>query len=132
VHLPADGDPGQASGAGAMTDTITWYDILGAAAGEIEEAYQAQARLLSPDLVAGAPAPVPAAAVRAARILNAARQVLADPAVRECYDWARGIRSGGGLAGPDSSRPGPAGGQLTSMSCPPAGRGSAGRADAAG
>jgi len=96
-----------------MTETITWYDILGvlpgASAGEIEEAYQAKARLLLPDLVAGAPAPVAAAVSRAERILDAARAVLADPAVRERYDWARGIRSGGGgLAGPDSfpSEPG--------------------------
>jgi DnaJ domain len=96
-----------------MTESITWYDILGVLPGasdaEIEEAYQAKARLLWPDLIAGAPAPVAAAAARAARILDAARQVLADPAVRERYDWARGIRSGGGgLAGPDGfpSEPG--------------------------
>jgi DnaJ domain/PASTA domain len=96
-----------------VADGSTWYDLLGVlpgvSAGEIRRAYDDKARLLRPELIAGAPSPVVAAASRAAGILTAARRVLADPAARERYDLAAGLRrSGGGLAGPGGvpSQPG--------------------------
>ncbi|HEY6275569.1 MAG TPA: J domain-containing protein [Streptosporangiaceae bacterium] len=96
-----------------MADGITWYDILGvlpgASAWEIQQAYEDKAGLLRPQLIAGAPPAVVAAASRAQGILDAARRVLGDPADRERYDLAAGIQNrGGGLAGPDSypSEPG--------------------------
>ena len=63
-----------------------------------------------PDLLAGAPSPVIAAASRAREILDTARRVLADPASRAHYDETVGIRRrGGGLAPPASfpSQPSP-------------------------
>lgn len=48
---------------------ITWYDILGvlpgATAEQIQDHHQAKAGLLRPELIAGAPSPVVAAATRA-------------------------------------------------------------------
>lgn len=92
---------------------ITWYDVLGvlpgATAGQIQHQHDAKARLLRPELVAGAPSPVIAAASRAREILGAARRVLTDPANRARYDETVGIRrSGGGLAPPGNfpSQPG--------------------------
>jgi hypothetical protein len=91
-------DPQGATGRG-----ITWYDILdvlpGASADQIEQAYDAKASLLRPPLISGAPSKVVTAASRAEAILDAARRVLGDPANRERYDEAAGLRqSGQGLA----------------------------------
>lgn len=82
---------------------ITWYDVLGllpgASANQIQERYDAKASLLRPELIAGATSPVVAAASRAREILDAAKDVLSDPANRARYDEMVGIRrSGGGLA----------------------------------
>ena len=82
---------------------ITWYDVLGvlpsATVEQIQYQHDAKARLLGPELVAGAPSPVIAAASRAREILDAARRVLADPTNRARYDEAGGIpRRGGGLS----------------------------------
>lgn len=92
---------------------ITWYDVLGvlpgASAEQVRRQYDSKTSLLRPELVAGAPSPVVAAASRAREILDAARRVLADPANRARYDEAVGIRrTGGGLAQREgvSSRPG--------------------------
>jgi hypothetical protein len=87
---------------------VTCYDILGllpgASADQIQRQYDAKVSLLRPELVAGATSPVVAAASRAHEILDAARQVLADPANRARYDEMVGIRrSGGGLARRESS-----------------------------
>jgi hypothetical protein len=79
---------------------ITWYDVLGAlpgaAAEEIWREYDSKARLLRPELLAGAPSPVVAAASRAQGILDAAWRVLGDPAQRVRYDETVGIRSSAG------------------------------------
>jgi hypothetical protein len=88
---------------------ITWYDVLGvlpgATAERIQYEYDAKARLLRPELLAGAPSPVVAAASRAGDILGAARRVLTDPVNRARYDEATGIRRrGGGLPAPGSPR----------------------------
>ena len=88
---------------------ITWYDVLGvlpgATAERIQSEYDAKARLLRPELLAGAPSPVVAAASRAGEILGAARRVLTDPVNRARYDEATGIRRrGGGLPPPGSFR----------------------------
>jgi curved DNA-binding protein CbpA len=83
---------------------ITWYDVLGllpgASAEQVLSRYDAKASLLRPELLAGAPSPVVAAASRALDILAAARRVLADPASRASYDEATGLRRGGGLDPP--------------------------------
>lgn len=77
---------------------------------QVQYQHDAKARLLRPELVAGAPSPVIAAAARAREILGTARRVLADPANRARYDETAGIhrRSGGGLSSPESfpSEPG--------------------------
>ena len=92
---------------------ITWYDVLGvlpsATVEQVQYQHDAKARLLRPELVAGAPSPVIAAASRAREILGTARRVLADPANRARYDETAGIhRRGGGLSPPESfpSEPG--------------------------
>jgi hypothetical protein len=87
---------------------ITWYDVLGVLPGasveQVQRQHDSKASLLRPELVAGAPSPVVAAASRAREILDAARRVLADPANRARYDEAVGIRrTGGGLAQRDGS-----------------------------
>ena len=92
---------------------ITWYDVLGvlpgASAEQVKSRYDASTSLLRPELVAGAPSPVVAAASRARDLLDAAQRVLADPASRARYDAGAGIRrSGGGLA-PSPSVPSEAG-----------------------
>jgi curved DNA-binding protein CbpA len=94
---------------------ITWYAVLGVLPGaspaEIQEAYDAKAGVLRPELIAGAPSKVLTAVSRAQGILDAARQVLGDPVSRERYDESAGLRrSGGGLAPPASSPSEPAGG----------------------
>jgi hypothetical protein len=82
---------------------ITWYDILDvlpdASADTIQQAYEAKASLLRPPLMSGAPSKVLTAASRAQAILDAARRELVDPADRERYDEAAGLRRDGqGLA----------------------------------
>jgi DnaJ domain/PASTA domain len=91
-----------------MGPGISWYDILGVLPGaspeEIRQAYDGKAGVLRPELIAGAPSKVVTAASRAQGILDAAWRVLADPASRERYDEAAGLRrTGGGLAGPEGS-----------------------------
>jgi hypothetical protein len=92
---------------------ITWYDVLGVLPGatveQVQYQHDAKARLLRPELVAGAPSPVIAAASRGREILGAALRVLADPANRARYDERAGIRRrSGGLPPPESfpSQPG--------------------------
>jgi hypothetical protein len=79
---------------------ITWYDVLGvlpgASAEQVERQHEAKASLLRPEVLAGAPSPVVAAASRAREILDAARRVLTDPGNRARYDAAAGLRRGGG------------------------------------
>lgn len=98
---------------GMGSSGVTWYDVLGLLPGatveQVQRQYDSKARLLRPELVAGASSPVVAAASRAQEFLDAARRVLADPASRARYDQAVGIRrSGGGLArrGDFPSQPG--------------------------
>jgi curved DNA-binding protein CbpA len=86
---------------------VTWYDVLGVLPGatveQIQYQHDAKARLLRPELIAGAPSPVIAAASRAREILGAARRVLVDPANRARYDETAGIRRrSGGLSPPES------------------------------
>jgi curved DNA-binding protein CbpA len=88
-----------------MRPGITWYDLLGAlpdaSAEDIQRAYDAKARLLRPELLSGAPPAVVTAADRGRGIIDAARQVLGDPASRQRYDKAAGLwGSGGGLDEP--------------------------------
>jgi curved DNA-binding protein CbpA len=84
---------------------VTWYDVLGvlpdATVGQVRHAFDVKAGLLRPELVAGAPSPVIAAAARAREILSAAERVLADPASRARYDETAGLhRRSGGLSPP--------------------------------
>jgi PASTA domain len=84
---------------------ITWYDVLGVLPGatvdQVRQSRDAKARLLRPELIAGAASPVIAAAGRAREILTAAERVLADPASRARYDETTGIhRRSGGLSAP--------------------------------
>jgi len=90
-----------------MERGITWYDILGvlpgASPGEIQEAYEAKAGLLRPELISGAPSNVVAAASRAQKFLGAALRVLGDPPSRDRYDAQIGGHADGlGLAGPEN------------------------------
>ena len=66
-------DPG-----GAMRAVITWYDLLGAlpdaSSEDIQQAYNAKAGLLRPELLSGAPSTVVTAAARAQGIIDAARR----------------------------------------------------------
>lgn len=86
---------------------ITWYDLLGvlpgATAKQVQDQHDAKVGLLRPELIAGAPSPVVAAASRAREILGEARRVLTDPANRARYDETAGLRRrGGGLRPPGS------------------------------
>ena len=88
-----------------MRPGITWYDILGAppdaSSEDIQQAYDAKAGVLRPDLLSGAPPKVVTAAARAQGIIGAARQVLDDPVSRQRYDEGAGLwRSGGSLDQP--------------------------------
>jgi curved DNA-binding protein CbpA len=60
--------------------------LPGASVEQVRSQHDAKVRLLQPELVAGAPSPVIAAASRAREILGTARRVLADPANRARYD----------------------------------------------
>ena len=91
-------DPG-----GAVQPVVTWYDVLdvmpGASTQEIQDKYDAKARVLRPEFIAGAPSAVITAVSRAQQFLDEARRVLGDPVTRARYDAVAGIRrSGGGLA----------------------------------
>jgi len=86
---------------------LTWYDILdispGAAPDAVQRALAAKASVLRPELISGAPSKVVSATGRASAAIEAARQVLADPARRRHYDEEIGVRRPGeGL-----DRPGP-------------------------
>jgi curved DNA-binding protein CbpA len=88
-----------------MRPSITWYDLLGAlpdaSSEDIQQAYDAKAGLLRPELLSGAPSTVLTAAARAQGIIDAARGVLGDPVRRQRYDEAAGLwGSGGGLGQP--------------------------------
>jgi curved DNA-binding protein CbpA len=91
-----------------MRPSITWYDLLGAlpdaSSEDIQQAYDAKADVLRPELLSGAPPTVATAAARAQGIIPAARRVLGDPASRQRYNEAAGLwGSGGGLGqAPDS------------------------------
>jgi curved DNA-binding protein CbpA len=88
---------------------FTWYDILGVVpaspAHEIRGGYDAKAMLLRPELLAGAPSAVLAAARRAQQILDAAWWVLGDVTRREAYDEAVGVRRVGEGLGRRQSDP---------------------------
>ena len=91
-----------------MRPGITWYDLLGAlpdaSSEDIQNAYDAKASLLRPELLSGAPSTVVTAAARAQGIIDAARQVLSDPVSRQRYDETAGLwSSSGGLAQPKDS-----------------------------
>ena len=69
-----------------MAGQLTWYDILdvspGAPADEVQRAFAAKASVLRPELISGAPSNAVSAAGRASAAIEAARQVLTDPARR--------------------------------------------------
>jgi len=88
-----------------MRPAITWYDLLSAlpdaSSEDIQQAYDAKAGLLRPELLSGAPSKVVMAATRAQGIIDAARRVLGDPVSRQRYDEAAGLwGSSGGLGRP--------------------------------
>jgi len=88
-----------------MDHGITWYEVLGVLPGvtadKIRREHDAKAALLRPDLIARAPSNVLKAVTRAQGMLDEACRVLGDPAGRERYDAAIGLRrSGGGLGEP--------------------------------
>ena len=78
-----------------MRPAITWYVLLGAlpdaSSEDIQQAYEAKASLLRPQLLSGAPPTVVTAAARAQGIIDAARQVLGDPVRREQYNESAGL-----------------------------------------
>jgi curved DNA-binding protein CbpA len=85
-----------------MAGQLSYYDILGvlpgAAADDVQQSYDARARVLAPELIAGAPSRVVAAANRASVALETALRTLIDPASRARYDIQTGLRQiGGGL-----------------------------------
>jgi len=91
-----------------MRPSIIWYDLLGvpadASSEDIQQAYDAKAGVLRPELLAGAPSEVVTAAARAQGVIDAARGVLGDPVRRQRYDQAAGLwGSGGGLGQPPDS-----------------------------
>ena len=83
-----------------MRPGITWYDLLGAlpdaSSEDIQQAYDAKAGVLRPELLAGAPPKVVTAAARAQGIIDAARRMVGDPVSRERYK-RRGPRPARGL-----------------------------------
>ena len=91
-----------------MRPSIIWYDLLGvpadASSEDIQQAYDAKAGVLRPELLSGAPSEVVTAAARAQGVIDAARGVLGDPVRRQRYDQAAGLwGSGGGLGQPPDS-----------------------------
>jgi curved DNA-binding protein CbpA len=81
---------------------ITWYNILGALpdapSADIQQAHDAKAGLLRPELLSGAQSKVVTAAARAQGIIDAAWRVLGDPVRRQRYDETAGLwGSGEGL-----------------------------------
>ena len=95
-----------------MNNAVTWYDVLGvlpdASTDDVRAAWQARRTALAPDVLAGAPGPVLAAADRAVQEVDEAGRVLGDPANRESYDEQIGvIRPGEGLVKPGSGPTGP-------------------------
>jgi hypothetical protein len=82
-----------------MAGQLTWYDILdvspGASADAVQRAFAAKASVLRPELVSGASSKVVSATGRASAAIEAARQVLADPARRRRYDEEIGLRRPG-------------------------------------
>jgi curved DNA-binding protein CbpA len=62
---------------------LTWYDVLGvspgASPGQVRSAYQARARRLAPQMLAGAPTKVLKAADVAKAAVDEAWRVLGDP-----------------------------------------------------
>jgi hypothetical protein len=89
-----------------MAGELTWYDILDvlpdSPAGEVQRAFDVKAGVLRPELISGAPSNVVTAAARAHTAIEAARDVLVDPASRRRYDDELGIRQpGGGLSRPE-------------------------------
>ena len=91
-----------------MRADITWYDLLGAlpdaSSEDIQQAYDAKAGVLRPELLSGAPPTVVTAAARAQGIIDAARQVLGDPVSRAAVQRSgrpvgqrRGARPASGL-----------------------------------
>lgn len=95
-----------------MMSAATWYDVLGvlpdATTADIRAAWQARRAALAPDVLAGAPSEVLAAADRAVQAVDEAGRVLGDPAARESYDAQIGVsRAGEGLVKPGSGPTGP-------------------------
>jgi hypothetical protein len=93
------------SPSGTVPDQLTWYDVLDilttASVDEVQRAFAAKASVLRPELIAGAPSAVVAAAGRAGAAIEAARQCLSDPVARQRYDIDIGVRQpGGGLDRP--------------------------------
>ena len=76
--------------------TVTLYDILGVLPGasrqQIERAYRAQLKLLSPAMIAGSPTKVLKAVDRARATAEQAWRLLGDPAARARYDLEAGLR----------------------------------------
>jgi hypothetical protein len=92
---------------------VTWYDILGilpgASSETVRRAYQDKTRQLERTDFAGAPSAVIAAAARGRKALDAAWQILGNPAERDRYDRQIGAaHKGTGLARHQTtpSRPG--------------------------
>ena len=88
-----------------MAAQLTWYDILGilpgASADDVRRAAAARADTLRFELISGAPTKVLSATDRARKVIEAARQILADPERRRRYDEEIGLRPAvGGLDRP--------------------------------
>ena len=95
-----------------MRPCITWYDLLGAlpdaSSEDIQQAYDAKAGLLRPELLSDAPSTVVTAAAREQGIIDAARRVLGDP-VRRSGTTKRPAcgAAAGAWASPGTTPPGP-------------------------
>jgi hypothetical protein len=92
------------------------YEILGVLPGasrqQIERAYRAQLKLLSPAMIAGSSTKVLKAVDRARATAEQAWRVLGDPAARERYDLEAGLRTTGTGLERASSMPSEAGWDL--------------------
>jgi hypothetical protein len=95
---------------------VTLYEILGVLPGasrhQIERAYRAQLKLLSPAMIAGSSTKVLKAVDRARATAEQAWRVLGDPAARERYDLEAGLRTAGTGLERASSMPSEAGWDL--------------------